>query len=57
MNLNKISRVFARGLRITRDARAVGRSIETGSPAPIARRMVRKAFYRGFGRAMRRSRL
>lgn len=55
MTLNQISRGLYRAGRITRDVRAVERSIETGSPAPIARRVVRKALYRGFGKVVRKS--
>lgn len=55
MNLNQISRALYRAGRITRDARAVERSLETGSPAPIAHRLVRKALYRGFGKVVRKS--
>lgn len=55
MNLNNLSNTLYRAARITRDIRAVERSIETGSPAPIARRVVRKALYRGLGKVVRKS--
>lgn len=54
MNLNNLSNALYRAARITRDARAVERSIQTGSPAPIARRVLRKAAGRAFWRAMRK---
>jgi hypothetical protein len=48
---NHVSRWLYRGARLSRDARAVERSIETKSPSPVAKRLVRKAIGRGFGRA------
>ncbi len=45
--------VLYRAARLTRDAGAVERSLETGSAKPIERRLIRKkALGRGFGRAM-----
>jgi hypothetical protein len=53
--LNVLSAGLYKAARMTRDARAVERSIETGSPAPIARRVVRIAAGRTFGKFMRRT--
>lgn len=36
--------------RLSADARAVSRSIQTGSPKPIGKRLIRKAIGRGLAR-------
>lgn len=55
VTLNSVSKAIYRAGRISRDARAVQRSVQTGSPAPLARRYARKVAWRGFSRLMRRS--
>jgi hypothetical protein len=52
VTLNQISRALYRGARLSRDARAVQRSMQTGSFAPIGKRLVRKAVGRAFGRTL-----
>lgn len=47
--LNGLSRLLYRLARLTRDARAVQRSFQTGSLTPLAKRLARKAAGRGYG--------
>jgi hypothetical protein len=54
MTLSGLRRGLYRGGRVLGDVEAVRRSVRTGSVKPLGRRMVRKALWRGFGRAMRR---
>lgn len=54
MTLNQFSRMLFRLEVATRDARAIQQSVRTGSVKPLGRRLVRKALWRGFGRAMRK---
>jgi hypothetical protein len=54
MSLNRLSDVLYRAARLTRDARAVKRSVETGSMKPLEQRLLRKVLGRGFGWAMRK---
>jgi hypothetical protein len=44
-----------RGARVLGDVGAVRQSVRTGSVKPLGRRLVRKALWREFGRAMRRT--
>jgi len=46
MTLNQFSKVVIKAGRLTRDARAVQRSLQTGSVAPLGRRLVRKVVRR-----------
>jgi hypothetical protein len=55
MTLNQISRALYRAAHVTRNVRAVERSIQTGSVKPLGNRMLRIAAGRVFGKAMRRS--
>jgi hypothetical protein len=52
--INKASRWIYRAGRFSRDIRAVERSVQTGSPKPLLKRVVRKAAGRTYGRLMRR---
>lgn len=54
MNLNKLSSMLYRAARITRNVRALQRSIHTGSVKPLGNRMLRIAAGRVFGKAMRK---
>lgn len=54
MTLNQISRALYRAGRITRNVRAVQRSVQTGSVRPLGNRMLRIAAGRVFGRALRK---
>jgi hypothetical protein len=54
MRLSAIRRLLYRGGSVLGDVEAVERSIETGSPAPLARRYVRKLAYRGLSKALRK---
>ncbi len=50
--LNRLSRVLYGAARLTRDARAVSRAVDTGSPAPLVRRAGRKLLGRLIARAV-----
>lgn len=54
MTLNEISRALYRAARVTRNMRALQRSIQTGSVKPLGDRMLRIAAGRVFGKAMRK---
>jgi hypothetical protein len=54
MTLSGLRRGLYRGARVLGDVEAVRRSVRTGSVKPLGRRLVRKALWRGFGRAMRK---
>lgn len=54
-SLNQISRALYRAGRVTRNVRALQRSIQTGSMKPLGNRMLRIAAGRVFGKVMRRS--
>jgi hypothetical protein len=43
-----------RGASVLGDYEAVRQAVRTGSVKPLGRRLVRKALWRGFGRAMRK---
>lgn len=49
-----LRRLLYRSGSVLGDVEAVERSVETGSPAPLARRVVRKYAWRTFGKAMRK---
>ena len=49
-----IRRALYRSGSVLGDVQAAKRSIETRSPAPAARRILRKALYRGLGAALRK---
>lgn len=53
-SLNQVSSTLYRGARITRNVRALQRSIQTGSVKPLGNRMLRIAAGRLFGKAMRK---
>ena len=46
MTLNQFSKAVIKAGRLTRDARAVQRSVQAGSMAPLGRRLVRKVVRR-----------
>ena len=54
MTLSGMRRGLYRGARVLGDYEAVRRLVRTGSVKPLGRRLVRKALWRGFGRAMRK---
>jgi hypothetical protein len=54
MTLSGLRRQMYHWGRILGDVEAAQRSVETGSVKPLGRRLVRKALWRGFGRAMRK---
>jgi hypothetical protein len=54
VNLNNLSNALYRAARITRNVRAVERSIQTGSVKPLGNRMLRIAAGRVVGKAMRK---
>jgi hypothetical protein len=54
MNLNNLSRGLYQAARVTRNIRALQRSIQTGSVKPLGNRMLRIAAGRAFGKAMRK---
>ncbi|MGH7056811.1 MAG: hypothetical protein ACREFZ_02870 [Acetobacteraceae bacterium] len=49
-SLNRVSRASYRLSRASRDANAVSRSVATGSPWPIIRRLLNKWIGRNVGR-------
>jgi hypothetical protein len=54
VTLSGLRRGLYRGARVLGDVEAVRQSVRTGSVKPLGRRLVRKALWRGFGRAMRK---
>lgn len=54
MTLSGLRRGLYRGGRVLGDIEAMRQAVRTGSVKPLGRRLVRKALWRGFGRAMRK---
>jgi len=54
MKISTIRRMLYRSGSIRGDPQAAERSIETGSPKPLVRRVARKYAWRTFGRVMRK---
>lgn len=54
MTLSGLRRGLYRGAAYWEDYEAVRQAVRTGSVKPLGRRLVRKALWRGFGRAMRK---
>jgi hypothetical protein len=54
MRISSVRRMLYRSGSVLGDIQAAERSIETGSPKPLVRRVVRKYAWRTFGKAMRK---
>jgi hypothetical protein len=52
--ISRLRRQLYRGARVLGDVEVVRQAVRTGSVKSLGRRLVRKALWRGFGRAMRK---